>query len=369
MVIRRWIWALAAAAGIAVIVGAAQLGLGYGLSIISWLPGGIVLSDTAWGASLTWATWIAATSTIAGAITADRLSGAPASTPEVGDQVAVMLWRLALSFAASFGAMLTVVLVAVPARAVEFAGTVSPHIVAAEHTALGVLVGLVLAVIALSTRAAAANVIATSAWLWLFAAVAVAQGLTVGGVLVRVPLAFWDFATSEQSFRNILLVDAAPVLGAALVVGALAALPAARRGDSPAGVATSGVVGPLILAIAYLLTQPSLVGASAQELSRHLVMPYVVVAGLMGSLLISSIARPRAPQSAWSSAGTATLPASSGKTADSPMLSSPSDLPIPGPRPAPKKSSWSKQAGKDITISKSKASPTSRGASASSTGG
>ena len=55
----------------------------------------------------------------------------------------------------------------------------------------------------------------------------------------------------------------------------------------------SGAIGPLVLATAYLLAQPDLVGADQVDLSRHLVAPYLILAGLLGSLLISAV-RPRA---------------------------------------------------------------------------
>jgi hypothetical protein len=158
---------------------------------------------------------------------------------------------------------------------------------------IGVVVGLVVAVGALASRAVTANLIGTAAWLWLLAVVAVVDGGVAGRDGSRVPLGFWEFTSAEPWFRNIFLPDAGLALAAALVIGALAALPAARRGDRPVGVVVSGAVGPLVLAAAYLLSQPDLVGADAVDLSRHLVAPYLIVAGLLGSLLISAV-RPRA---------------------------------------------------------------------------
>lgn len=280
---------VAAAAGTAAAAGAAQLGLGYGLGIVNWLPGvGGVLSNDAWVAGLTWAVWISATSVIVGAVLAERLSR-PAA---FAHGLTALLWRLLLAVAAAIGALVSVALVAVPARSVELADASTPPVVAAGYAALGVLAGLVLAALALAARAVAANLLAAFVWLWGFAVVAVVDRVTTGADEGRVPLGFWDFTAAEPWYRNILLPDAGPVLGAALVIGALTALPAARRGDGPVGVATSGGAGPLLLAAAYLLTQPSLVGVEPLELSRHLVVPYAVLAGLVGSLL-AALARPR----------------------------------------------------------------------------
>jgi hypothetical protein len=322
MVIRGWGGSVATAVGVAAAVAAAQLGLGYGMDIIRWAPDANGLSSEAWIASLTWASWIAATSAITGAIVADRLS-APAGAPpdpldptrstappdpvhpapatgepttpapvQTGDRVTSVLWRLVLATAAALGAGAAVALVAVPARVAVVAETSTPQAVAAGHAVLGVIVGLVVAVGALTARAVAANLIATAAWLWLLAIVAVVDGVLAGRDWSRVPLAFWEFTAAEPWFRNIFLPDAGLALGAALVIGALAALPAARRGDHPIGVVVSGAAGPLVLVAAYLLAQPDLVGADAVDLSRHLVAPYLLLAGLLGSLIVSAV-RPR----------------------------------------------------------------------------
>jgi hypothetical protein len=174
MILRGWGGSIAVAAGVAAAVGASQLGLGYGLDIISWTPEAGVLSSEAWIASLTWATWIAATSAIAGAITAHRLS-TPGTTPPAssdrpttspagpaGDGTTGVLWRLVLSVAAALGAGVAVALVAIPSRVAEVAETSAPQAVAAGYAVLGVIVGLLVAVAALSARAVAANLVATS---------------------------------------------------------------------------------------------------------------------------------------------------------------------------------------------------------------
>ena len=59
-------------------VGAAQLGLGYGLDIIHWTHG---RSDPSIGTTnLSWGVWIAANSVILGAVIAHRLGVDPANT-------------------------------------------------------------------------------------------------------------------------------------------------------------------------------------------------------------------------------------------------------------------------------------------------
>lgn len=292
MVVRGWGGAVATAAGAAAAAGAAQLGLGYGMDIISW-PVASDLSAEAWIASLTWAAWIAASSTIIGAVVAARLQPAPAGMERANR----VLWRVVLAAAAAVGAGATAVLVAVPARVAEVAGTSSPQAEAGSYALLGVVIGLVVAAVALTARAVAANLLATATWLWLLAAIAVVEGVLAGRDWARVPLGFFEFDVAGPWFRSVFLPDAGVAVGAALLIGALAALPAVRRGDPPIGVVLSGATGPLVLAAAYLVTHPELTGAAAIDLSRQLVVPHLVIAGLLGSLLVTAVP-PRQPAEA-----------------------------------------------------------------------
>jgi hypothetical protein len=325
MAVRGWGGSIAVAIGVAAGAGAAQLGLGYGLGIIAWLPTANEASEAAWVASLAWATWIAATSVVAGALAADRLSGgaerlgdpvraagradaagtptggAPAEPRPAGrgsaaddvaaNRLAAVLWRLALAVAAAVGALVTVALVAVPARAAERADTFSPQTIAAGYAVIGVIVGLLVAIGAVTSRAVAANVLVTVAWLWLLAIVAVVDGVASGRGLASAQLGVWQMTDDSEGywFRNMYLPGVALSLGSALIIGALAALPAARRGDGRVGVAVSGAVGPLLVAAAYFLAAPRLVGVRAEQLSAYLVAPYAVIAGLAGSVMISAV--------------------------------------------------------------------------------
>lgn len=289
MAARGWGGSIATAVGVGAGAGAAQLGLGYGLGIIAWPPSAGGAGESAWVASLAWATWIAATSAVAGAIVADRLGPTAMSTLErrSSGMLATSLWRAALALAAAIGALVTVPLVAVPARAVNHPETSSPQTIAGAYAVIGVLIGLLAAVAALTSRAIAANVIASVTWLWLLAIVAVTDGVAAGHGLVTAQLGEWEFTGSGPIVKNIDVPRALLTLCAALLIGALAALPAARRGDSGIGVSISGAIGPLLVAAAYFLAAPKLSGSAAAELSAHLVAPYAVIAGLAGSVVIA----------------------------------------------------------------------------------
>ncbi len=278
--------AIATAFSAAAAAGAAQLGIGYGLGVFSWLPTVNGVDEAAWLASLAWTVWISATSVVIGTVTADRLRLASVGLSPVGRRV----WRGILAIAASLGGLIVVALTAVPARAAQRPDTFAPHMIVGSYAAAGVLLGIAVAVLAVNVRAVAANVIVTSIWLWLLAAVATLDGVAAHGDLHVVQLGAWQVTSSGPLFQEIYLPGALLAAGSAIVIGALAAWPAAIRGANILGVAISGAIGPAMLAGAYLLAAPVLKGVKPEQLSAHLVAPYAVVAGLAGSVLVAALA-------------------------------------------------------------------------------
>ncbi|WP_239097053.1 hypothetical protein [Asanoa ferruginea] len=313
MAVRGWGGSIAAAIGIAACAGAAQLGLGYGLGIITWLPASDRAGEAAWAASLAWAAWIAATSTVAGAIGAQRLADDEGEPP-----AAALLGRVSLVIAAAVGALVTVALVAVPARAAVRADTFSPQTIAAGYAVIGVLLGIVVAIWTLSSRAAAVNVIATVGWLWLLSVVSVSEGVISGGDQAPAQLGVWQITGGGEAlwFRDYLYWPGAALsLGAAFVIGALVARGPARDPLHRVGAAVSGIAGPLVVAAAYFLAAPRLSGIRPEQVSAHLLAPYAVLAGLAGSVLVTSLAQ-RADRLATG----VTVPAQRGeKAADDPF--------------------------------------------------
>lgn len=304
-----WIASVALSVGAAAGAAAAQFGLGYGLGILSWSPGPgeTGTTDSAWLASLAWTTWIAATSTVLGAILADRRSegeigAAPPRPVGVdGDRrltppgvVATASWRALLSVAAAVGAALSVALVLVPAREAVRADTSSPQVIAAGYAIVGVVLGIVMAVCALTARAAAANAVWSAGWLWLLAIAAVIDGVIVGRGLHTEPLSVWPFGSDNYIRETWSIEGAALMLGAAFLIGAGAAWQASRRGDSQVGIVLSGGLGPMLVVVAYFATAPSSVGVrnaqqAAQQFSAYLVSPFAVLAGIGGSVLLVAV--------------------------------------------------------------------------------
>ncbi|MFJ6196858.1 hypothetical protein [Micromonospora sp. NPDC092111] len=286
---RGWGGSVATAVGVAAGVGAAQLGFGYGLGIVNWAPVDAGATEASWFASLAWATWIAAVSTIAGAVCAQRLH-------ERGGNVVAggTLHRVTLAVAGAVGALITVLLVAVPSRAATVPDTFSPQTVAAGYAGVGVLVGLVVTVWTLHSRAAANNVIATVGWLWLLAVVSVVDGVLAGRGLTSAQLGIWQIAHDSPRFwlrDHLYWPGALLALGSALLIGALAARRPARAPELRLGAVVSGAAGPLLVAVAYFLAVPRLATISPAQVSAHLVAPYAVIVGAAGSVLVASLAQ------------------------------------------------------------------------------
>lgn len=282
----RVIRAIAIAAGVAAGAGAAQLGIGYGLGVFSWLPTVHGVDEAAWLASLAWTVWISATSVMIGAVVADRIA-----LPTVGmSPVARVLWRATIVLASALGGLVVVVLTAVPSRVAQRADTFAPHMIVGGYAVAGVMLGLVVALAAVTVAAFAGNMLVTSLWMWLLAAVATADSLAANRDLRVAQLGVWQVTSDGPWFHSIYVPGAALAGGSALLIGALAAWPAASRGAGRVGVALSGATGPAVVASAYLLAAPVLKSVKPEQLSAHLVAPYAVLAGLIGSVLVALLA-------------------------------------------------------------------------------
>ncbi|WP_433536357.1 hypothetical protein ACQPZK_00260 [Micromonospora sp. CA-249363] len=350
---RGWGVSIATAVGVAAGAGAAQLGFGYGLGVITWTPTEAGANGTAWADGLAWATWLAASSTVLGAVCAQRLhqraaptatTGAPAAgavadeadlprspalTPDpairaegtdaaqdrqgigraerVPDERGGLLRRLSLALGAGLGGLVTVLLVAVPARVAAGADTGAPQRVAALHAALGILIGVIVALWALRSRTVAVNITATAAWLWLLAVVSVIDGVRVGRGLTGAQLGTWQLDPDHGRYwigGQIYWPGALLALVPALLIGALAARGAVRPGGHRVGAAASGAAGPLLVALAYLTTVPRWAAPGPAQFSTQLIAPYAVIAGVAGSILVARLAERASRQRADDRRGT-----------------------------------------------------------------
>jgi hypothetical protein len=310
-----WTASVGLAVGATAVIAAAQFGLAYGLGIISWTPTPRgATPDDVWLASLAWTAFVAAASTVAGALWADRhispqrsaaaggqksnASALPGATGSDGrsvqpNPVATAMWRGLVAVSAAVGALLSVLLVLAPAKAAIRADTTSPELIAAAYAVVGVVIGVLIAICALSIRAIAFNVVCSAIWVWLLAIAASINGVGIHDGARVAPLAIWPFGPGTYFKTTWSVAGTALMFGAAIVIGALTARVALRRKENAVGAALAGAIGPLMVAAAYLLTAPRLVGVRASaQISAYLTAPYAVLAGLAGSVgVIALVAR------------------------------------------------------------------------------
>jgi hypothetical protein len=266
----------------------AQAGLGYGLGILSWArTAGIGdqarTSPGAWSAALVWTVVIATSSVVIGAVAGDRHGG-----PSTRGAVIRGLRRMTLAVAAALGGSVVVALVLVPAGQALVAGASNPQLRAAEYAGAGLVLGMVVAVMATTSRAIAANVFAITTWLWLVAVVAVIHRALVGRPSSYVSPGVWKFTANGPVWHVYYLPGVLLMLGSGLLIGGLAAFPAAGRGAARLGVVISGGVGPMLLALPYLFAAPDPT-APFEQLSAYYTAPYMVLAGLIGSILVAAV--------------------------------------------------------------------------------
>jgi hypothetical protein len=274
--------AIFAAAGAA----ATQAGLGYGLGVISWVPQtreSAVTDSGAWASDLAWTALIAASSVVIGAVAGDR-----SATVQMGRTLRG-LRHVLVSLAAAVGGAAIVPLVVIPAQFARVAGTFAPHILVGVYAAVGLVGGLLVALLATTTRAVAANVFVTTVWLWVLAIIVVVHRSITHQPLGYVPLAVWKFTENGPALWSFYLPGALLMLGSALLIGGLAAFPAAGRGAARLGIIVSGAVGPLLVAAAYRLADPSAATTPFEQMSAYHIAPYVAVAGLAGSSLVAAV--------------------------------------------------------------------------------
>lgn len=281
---KGWTAQVLVAAAVAAGAGAAQVGLGYGLRVIVWpaSAGG----DATWLASLGWALWIGAGSTVFGVVAASRWGGSGQTRLSSGG-----LQRTALVVAAAMGSLLNVALIAVPVHAVAGTSAFSTPLTAAGYTVAGVLIGMLIAGWAVTSRPVAANVMLTAGWLWALAAVTTGHRLIQQLPVTGTHLGGWPLTGPQLRYGTVGVPGALLTLAAALIIGVLAVWPAVRRGDRGSGAASSGAAGPLLVAVTYLLLAPQLSDVLGELSSAYLIAPYAVLAGFAGSALAVALAR------------------------------------------------------------------------------
>jgi hypothetical protein len=277
MAIRTWGRVLLTSLGVSVLVGAGQLGLAYGFGLVRFgrtFTNGL---ESQWSAQLTWVTWCAIIAAVTGALAADRAArrlGHDGGLP--------MLAGVAV--ASSAGAA-TVALITMPAaRTAQLADAADPVTAVGLAALLGAAAGLPLAALVLWQRAYAWALTSVAAATWLLA---IGSAVPAFG---PVRLGVLDPAALSTGLVQRLAVVVLPSL--ALIAGAAVGTIAGRLQHHPVIVATSGLLAPAPLTIAYLIAGPGAPSDSYQA------APFwgslvAVAAGALGSMLATII--PRSP--------------------------------------------------------------------------
>jgi hypothetical protein len=193
---------------------------------------------------------------------------------------------LTIVVAAALGGCVTIPLVAVQTRRVRIVDNFAPELLAGTYAAAGVVVGLLVALLALGSRSIATNVVSTAGFLWGLAVVAVSTARDGTEVI---QLGIWRFTEAGPVWHSFYIPGALVMLGGSLLIGGLAAFPAAGRGAGRLGITLSGAAGPAIVTAAYALAAPRPGHATFEQLSALYTSPYMILAGLVGSGLVAVV--------------------------------------------------------------------------------
>jgi hypothetical protein len=277
MAFRTWAKLFGATLGAGAAGGASQLGLAYGLGILRLTRVVDVTARDEWMAQLAWVAWITMSSAVLGAIVGRRALPSPAGAGT----------RIVAAVSAALGSAIVVPLTMEPARTAQIAG-VRPVFIIAVCAALGAAAGIFAAYAALSRAVARWNLIAVGAGVWVLAIVSVLPSLAPSKPLPAVRLGVIDASFLGDAVTRRTALFTMPVL--ALICGVAVGLAARRRAMTTLGVALSGLAGPALLTVAYLVAGP---GSGAD---RYQVVPYWAAmtaagAGVLGSVLVAVLSR------------------------------------------------------------------------------
>ncbi|MBO3739931.1 hypothetical protein [Actinoplanes flavus] len=278
MAFRSWLKLLAATTMAAAVVGAGQLGIAYGLGMVRLDQTLEVTQRDQWTAQLAWVAWITMTAAALGAVVATGLR------PRWSPRPVGAAGSLAMGLAAGVGALAVLPLTMQPARAAQVAG-VQPVVVIGICAVLAAAVGIFAAAAAAAKPVARWSVATLSVVVWVVALISVVPSLLPGQSPVAARLGVLEgrlipaAATEHTPFVTM------PVL--ALLTGLILGLVARSRKLSTLAVALSGLTGPVLLTVAYLIAGPG--SAAGFELSPYWAAMTAAGAGVLGSVLAAIV--------------------------------------------------------------------------------
>jgi hypothetical protein len=195
--------------------------------------------------------------------------------------------RILTAVAAGLGGAVTVPLTMQPARTAQVEG-VHPVFVIGVCAGLGATAGVFAAYAALNRGAARWSLTTVGVAVWVIAIASVAPSLSPDDPLPAVRLGVFDarFLSDPVTRRTALLTM--PIL--ALICGAAVGWAARRRAMSTVSIALSGLPGPALLTMAYLIAGPG-AGKGQYEMVPYWAAMTASGAGVLGSVLVAVLRR------------------------------------------------------------------------------
>ena len=278
MAFRSWLKLLAATTTAAAAVGAGQLGIAYGLGMVRLDQTLEITQRDQWTAQLAWVAWIAMTAAAMGAVVATGLRPRWSPRP-VGAGGA-----LAMGLAAGIGALAVLPLTMQPARAAQVTG-VQPVLVIGICAGLGAAAGIFAAHAAAARAVARWNLATATIAIWTIALVSVAPSLTPGKTPDAVRLGVLDGDLIPAAVAEHTPFVTMPAV--ALVIGLIVGWIARGRSMPVLTVAFSGLAGPALLTVAYLIAGPG--SAPGFHLDPYWAAMTASGAGVLGSVLAAIV--------------------------------------------------------------------------------
>lgn len=283
---RFWLRVFAVAFSTAALIGAAQLGLAYGLSAIRFdRPFDGAVND--WNVQLTWIAWFTLTAVVGG--TAFALSFGRMLARRIGmtsrhtDGTSVTA-RIVAAAAAGLGGLLAMLpLTVYPASNTKGVPT-NAAITMALGVAMAAVAGAILASVAVANRPMSTGLVAFSVAVWALAVFSIVRTLPLMGWIYNDParLGVLDVGELQPGPRAMYTMPAL-----ALLLGLVIALVARARRQSRVLTALSGATGPLLVAVAYLVAGPGLVRDLTNQADAYLGAMAAVLAGLVPSIIVA----------------------------------------------------------------------------------
>ncbi|WP_213452761.1 hypothetical protein [Rhizomonospora bruguierae] len=276
-----WGSALLTALGAAALAGAGQLGVAYGLGIVQLARQFEASAPDEWNSQLTWIAWITMVAALIGGYAARRVATGRGLTAGSG-------LRIALAAAAGVGSAVVAPLTMLPARGAQLYATIDPVLVTGITALCGAAAGTMFVALTLGKAGARLGAGLVTGATWLLALASTAPSLGPGDPLPHIRLGVLDAAGIPAGTTQRLALVGIPVI--ALLTGVAVGAAARARGRSATAGALTGLAGPVLLALAYVIAGPGGGGAKTQA------APYWgaligVAAGVLGSILPAVLRR------------------------------------------------------------------------------